>query len=486
MPAFASLSNKAKILVYLVALQGWRFVVDEPMPSDARPADIEAATRIPGGSLRPVLRGLSENHHVSEKDSHYSIRGTSLPAIEAELNGGDERVVVRHRPSGRKSLKGSSAVEAVDEEDNESAADTLSAEEGAAADGEPTKSRKVGSKTGNVAATFERWIDEGYFDEPRTLSDVQKRFRKEAIMVPQTSLPGYFLAAVRKGRLTRDEVEANGKTVWAYTTGANGKVKVTQMRAIILASLQRGLEPTVAQDIIDAHDKLLGEFRKGDVEAALNASGKFVEHVLRAIEHLRTGALPTEIKSLSSTIKAIENDGALPESLRVLVPRISSAMMFDVRSKRGAAHVKEISPRHIDASLATLAASWVVAEFVRLYHTADETAVAEAMASLMQGNLPLIEKFEDEMVVTTPLHPETEVLLMVSASEPDGIDRKGLGMCVKHSAVAVTRAVQKLEGARHIHMAKSGAFHITGPGERALLEQLAKHDATPMPRRARC
>ena len=94
----------------------------------------------------------------------------------------------------------------------------LFAEAGVAGDSEAKKSRKVGSKTANVAGTFERWIDEGFFSEPRTSLDVQRRFRKEAIIVPRTSLPGYFLAAVRKGRLTRDEIEANGKTVWAYTT----------------------------------------------------------------------------------------------------------------------------------------------------------------------------------------------------------------------------------------------------------------------------
>lgn len=257
------------------------------------------------------------------------------------------------------------------------------------------------------------------------------------------------------------------------------------MRAIILASLRAGLEPTVAHDIVETYDQLLGEFRKGDCEATLNASGKFVEHILRAIEHKRTGTLPTEIKSVSSTIKAIENDGKLPEPLRVIVPRIASAMLFDMRSKRGAAHVKEISPRHIDASLAAQAASWIVAEFVRLYHVKDEAAVAQAMELLMQGNLPLIETFEDETVVTTPMGPETEVLLMTSSSEPAGIDRKGLGKCVKHSAVAVTRAVQKLEAVRHIHKTKSGAFRITGPGERALLKQLVKLGTTPPSGRAR-
>ncbi|MBL8537587.1 MAG: hypothetical protein JNM59_09325 [Hyphomonadaceae bacterium] len=250
------------------------------------------------------------------------------------------------------------------------------------------------------------------------------------------------------------------------------------MRALVLASLQRGIETGVAEDMIAAYEKVLGEFRKGDPEAALNAAGKFVEHVLRAIEHVRTGTAPAEIKSVAATIKAIENDGALPESLRILVPRIASAMIFDVRSKRGAAHVKEISPRHIDASLTAQAASWIVAEFVRLYHVADEAAVAEAMAALVQGSVPLIEKFEDQLVITTPMHPETEVLLMVSASEPEGIDRAGLGVCAKHSPVAVTRAVQKLQTARHIHKTSSGAFRITGPGEQALVAQLAKIGAT--------
>jgi hypothetical protein len=92
----------------------------------------------------------------------------------------------------------------MDDTSEEEGVQTDNAAEGAGA----KRGRRVGGKTGNIAATFERWIDEGYFDEPRTLADVQKRFRKEAMMVPQTSLPGYFLGAVRKGRLNRDEIVA--------------------------------------------------------------------------------------------------------------------------------------------------------------------------------------------------------------------------------------------------------------------------------------
>lgn len=214
MPAFAGLSNKAKILVYLVAIQGWKFVADEPMASDARPADIEAATDIPGGSLRPTLRGLCESHVLAERDSRYSVRGSNFPLIEAELNGGnDVAVVPRARRVPHKTDRKSQETAEVGEVAAEFEAD----DEPVAREAGEKRSRKVGVKTRSIAATFDRWIDSGWFDKPRTLSDVHKHFRKVGIMIPQTSLSGRLLSAVHNERLSRDEVEVNGKTVWAYT-----------------------------------------------------------------------------------------------------------------------------------------------------------------------------------------------------------------------------------------------------------------------------
>jgi len=244
------------------------------------------------------------------------------------------------------------------------------------------------------------------------------------------------------------------------------------MPALILQSLKAAIAPSVAEDLVRNYQKMITEYRKGDAEAALNACGKFVEHVLRAIEFVRTGTAPTEIKSVAATIKEIEKDDRLPESLRILMPRVASAMMFDVRSKRGAAHVKEIDPRDIDAALAAQAASWIMSEFIRLYHVVGEQEVAEAMASLTRGNVPLIERFGDEFVVTTPLPPEIEVLLHVFAAEPKGIDRKGLGSAIRRQAPTVTKAIRRLEAALYIHKLKSGLFRITGPGERLLAEKL--------------
>ena len=114
---------------------------------------------------------------------------------------------------------------------------------------------------------------------------------------------------------------------------------------------------------------------------------RIVEHALRAVEFIRTGTAPLEIKSVAGTVKVIEGDTTVPEPLRYLVPRVGQMAIYEVRSKRGAVHVKDVDPRHIDANLAVHAAAWVLAEFLRLYHSSDERVVAEAMAALMRGHV---------------------------------------------------------------------------------------------------
>lgn len=201
-PEGHELSGKSKVLVYLVALQGWPFILDDVVPMDPKPGEIEKHTGIHGGSLRPLLKELKDRRIVIEKGGRYSVLSAALQSIKKEL--GSAPSASRSKPKKRKASSKPN-IEAEEASEN--------AEAGSSA--KKKTARKSASK-GNVAERFNSWIDQGYFNDWKTLSDVQKRFHKEAIMVPQTSMPIYLLGAVRAGRLEREKHDVSGKTVWAY------------------------------------------------------------------------------------------------------------------------------------------------------------------------------------------------------------------------------------------------------------------------------
>jgi len=245
------------------------------------------------------------------------------------------------------------------------------------------------------------------------------------------------------------------------------------MTGQIHADLSSAIDPGIVTDLLRSYDDLVTRYRKGDIDGCLSASGKFVENTLRAIEFIRTGKVFSEIKNASKTKSAIESDTSLPEPLRILVPRVSQAMIYDVRSKTGAVHVKGIDPRAIDASLAVHAASWVLAEFIRSYHVSDEADVEAVMGSLMRTYIPFIETFAGEDVVTRRVNCGLELLLLLANAGAEGMDRKQIGIASKFKSPTISNTLGKLADDRYIHRAANHRYFITGPGEQQASLQLA-------------
>lgn len=88
LPPAASLPNKAKVLLYLVALQGWPFVTQDTVPTEATPAKLENVLNVPGGTVRRILKELKDSHFISPKGRSYSVRSGALPHIKTEISKG--------------------------------------------------------------------------------------------------------------------------------------------------------------------------------------------------------------------------------------------------------------------------------------------------------------------------------------------------------------------------------------------------------------
>ena len=205
-PEATGLSNKAKVLVFLVAQQGWQFVQGEAVDVEMAPSELEESVGVPGGTLRPILKDLKDRNFLTATAGKYTVRSTSLDAIKAELVGSGGPI-----PKRRKTTK--------PRRESRPSGDSVSTVDDA---GVPEKARPKRSK--NSARTgpkpgeaFNETVAEGFFDDGRTLAQLQDRLHERAILVQRTSLPKYLLAAVRDGRLTRGKQEVDGKRVWVYT-----------------------------------------------------------------------------------------------------------------------------------------------------------------------------------------------------------------------------------------------------------------------------
>jgi hypothetical protein len=161
----------------------------------------------------------------------------------------------------------------------------------------------------------------------------------------------------------------------------------------------------------------------------------------------------------------------------MLIPRIALAMVYDVRSKRGAVHVKEIDPRGIDVDLAAKAASWIIAELIRLYHVDDENLVQLEMAALTRATFPLLESIDGEDFVSKRVPPRVEIQLLLGRKGGEGATRAQLGKMAKCAAPRVTEAIKGLLKDRLIHLTEKGVYYLTGSGEADLMRWLTENKA---------
>jgi hypothetical protein len=250
------------------------------------------------------------------------------------------------------------------------------------------------------------------------------------------------------------------------------------LRKSIETILSTTIDAGVVANLLDTYELLLARNRAGDYQAALMQAGRFVEHTFRVIEFLRTGIVPASIKSISKTMREIEGDTSTNQSLRQLIPRAAYGMIYDVRSKRNAVHVNEIDPSAIDTSLAIAAAGWILAELMRLYHSGGDQEISSMMSALTRAKLPLVEVIENEVVVTSKVPVNIEMMLLLAHSAPRGLNRSELGRQAKCSPSSVTRSLQALEADRLVHKVRDNSFFLTAPGETVLAAWLQDQSGT--------
>lgn len=185
------------------------------------------------------------------------------------------------------------------------------------------------------------------------------------------------------------------------------------VRAGLIASLTSKL----VDELLEAHAEAkrnyyLGGFRLSEVEG-----GRFSEAAFRLLEFITTGSSTPLGKQVNSErlIKTLAeySSEAFPDAVRIHIPR-ALRLVYDIRNKRDAAHLADgIDPNTQDATLVVSAIDWVLAEFIRLYHTLPASEAQAMVDSIVTRAVPAVQDFNGHLKVLKPSLGATDVCLVL-------------------------------------------------------------------------
>lgn len=247
------------------------------------------------------------------------------------------------------------------------------------------------------------------------------------------------------------------------------------LKATVIEELSKKIPLELIEDLTSSYERILIEYRKGRWEETLWKAGKFAKNTFRVLAFLLTSNVDKETPSFKEIKEKLERTPSeqLPESVRILIPRIASSLIYDPRSKRAAVHVKEINPDYMDANLVLSSCSWVLAEFVRLYHTSNPQKIVEIVNELVQRKVPFIEIHRGKTFVTKPIDCQSEILLLLNSLSE--LSRKEIGETLGryYTQGRITQSLQELESKRYI-LKINGEYILSGQGEGLLNRELSK------------
>ena len=178
------------------------------------------------------------------------------------------------------------------------------------------------------------------------------------------------------------------------------------MLAQIRTNLSTQVSIQLVDELLSAYVEAKKNFYLGGLRLSAVEGGRFSEAAFRILEEKTTGNYTPLNKQIDSS-KIIQTLGNLPlgshpDSLRLHIPR-ALRVVYDIRNNRDAAHLADgIDPNLQDATLVISVLDWVLAEFVRLYHSVSADEAQRVVQNLVTRRAPAVQDFKGFLKVLNP------------------------------------------------------------------------------------
>lgn len=223
----------------------------------------------------------------------------------------------------------------------------------------------------------------------------------------------------------------------------------------------------LADHVIDTYTRLeqeyiLGKWKSSEVEA-----GHFVESVRRILELELFGKytpLHNKLESFNhGVLQGYEQASGSHESFRMLIPQILKSM-YNIRNKRGAAHVAEVSPNEMDATYILHSAKWVLAELIRLKSNLYIGETQVIVSDIVETNTSILWKENGiTRVLNSNLSARQQILILLYDNSPR--QEEDLLSIIEYSHKGKFRQILcQLHKSRFIEYGNDGSCKISPKG----------------------
>jgi hypothetical protein len=189
----------------------------------------------------------------------------------------------------------------------------------------------------------------------------------------------------------------------------------------LLTKIRAGLSTHIPVQLVDellvAYAETKRSFYLGGLRLSAVEGGRFSESAFRILQEKTSGKYTPLNKRLDSDRIILElanlPSGSHPDSLRLHIPR-ALRVVYDIRNNRDAAHLADgIDPNLQDATLVISVLDWVLAEFVRLYHSVSADEAQRIVQNLVTRRAPAVQDFNGFLKVLNPALPASDHCLLL-------------------------------------------------------------------------
>lgn len=158
--------------------------------------------------------------------------------------------------------------------------------------------------------------------------------------------------------------------------------------------LNAGFDTAIAKRIVDAYQEISDNYILRKWKPSELDAGHFVEAVRRALDLELRGSYTPFSRNLprfdDNALRHYEQQSG-HESYRLLIPRALKGI-YNIRNKRGVAHISDISPNEMDATFILHTVKWILAELVRLKSGYSVPETQKLIEAIVERQSPIIWK----------------------------------------------------------------------------------------------